>query len=97
MNSWLLFLQYAKTHDLPKSKKELSKIYQDLKNSCFCGDKNKMCSFLGFLPKVKNHDIKDAILEGKVKALEEKSKHDDEYISLLESKLHKVSKKVNSV
>jgi hypothetical protein len=86
MNPWHVFLEYAKSHpqDVPKTQKERAKVYQNMKQSCFCGQKDKLCGPLGFAPKVKIQDMKQTLLQAKVKAYEDIIEDNKLYIAKLE-------------
>lgn len=96
MNPWHMFLEYAQSHpEVPKDSKLRSKLYQNLKQSCFCGHKEKLCGPLGFASKVKlQNNISQALLDAKLKAYEELLKDKDEYISHLEKMLKKSKAKL---
>lgn len=93
MNSWQIFLEYAKSHPhlIPKNTKQREKTYHQIKNECFCGKENKLCTPLKFEKKIENKNSDNILLKAKIKALEEKSLEDDKYIHELEKQLKSTS------
>lgn len=82
-NPWLIFLEYAKSHPhiVSSNSKERSKLYQSIKSGCMCGEKHNLCAPMNIASKEKKeHSIKYAMLEAKVKAYED-------YVEELEHKL----------
>ena len=101
MNSWLLFLAYAKAHpsEVPRLMKERSKYYNALKSSCVCGNptNNKICGIVGIQSKIKLTNIREKInIESQIKALQDKSNRDAAYILDLEDQLSTFNKKNKS-
>lgn len=96
MNSWHVFLEYAKSHpsEVPKTQKERAKLYQNVKQSCFCGQKDKLCVPLGFSTKLKNNDIKHALLQAKLQTYEDIIEDNKQYIAKLEKLIEPSKMKV---
>lgn len=105
MDSWKLFLSYAKSDpiNIPKSIKERSKIYRNYKELCHCGKKTPMCATLNIKNVCGQHksayDInKDAyMLQAKIKAYEDiLADKDKEIESLMKSATIKQDARVKS-
>lgn len=104
MNTWLIFLEYAKQHPhaIPKKMKQRAAVYHKFIDSCKCGAKHEVCNILG-VTKVTSgsHKINDdpEILKAKIRAYESIVKDKDEYIEALESyiKKHNKLKRTSSV
>lgn len=92
MNSWQVFLEYAKSYpgEVPRSMKERSKLYNSIKYSCVCGKANKLCIPLNLHAKIKpppSKSLELLTLQNKVKILEEELNNRDMQIKTLKRKV----------
>ena len=106
MNSWSIFLSFAKNNptEIPKSIQSRSKIYKNYKELCMCGSDQKICSTLKLESKCKQpkkvsyNPHKDPVmLQAKIKAYEDILADKDEQIKHFEKYFSKSKKSVKSI